>query len=54
VKIITQNGHVTLRGQVASAAEKQRVVEIAGQVVQPGDVSDQLVIAQNPGTTVQN
>ncbi len=54
IKIITQNGHVTLRGQVASANEKQWVEKIASRVAQPANVSDQLVIAQTPSTTVRN
>jgi hyperosmotically inducible protein len=50
VKIITTNGHVTLRGPVNAAEEKQRIGEIAGQVAQSANVDNELdvqVISNN-------
>ena len=44
VKIITQDGKVTLRGPVASTEEKQQIAEIAGAIVGPGSVDDQLEV----------
>jgi putative membrane protein len=38
VKIITQNGKVTLRGPVNNADEKRIIAEIAGRVVRAGQV----------------
>lgn len=47
VKIITQDGRVTLRGPVNSAAEKNRIEEIAKSVA--GDkVDSQLELNANP------
>jgi len=44
VKIITENGHVTLRGPVDSEAEKAKVAA-AAQKVAPGNVSVELDVA---------
>jgi osmotically-inducible protein OsmY len=44
VKIITTNGHVTLRGPVNTAEEKQRIGEIAGQVAQSANVDNELEV----------
>lgn len=44
VKIITQDGKVTLRGPVRSAEEKQQVEQIAGFVAGIGNVDSQLEI----------
>jgi len=44
VKIITQNGKVTLRGPVNSAEEKRLIAEIAGRVVHPDQVDCQLEV----------
>jgi len=44
VKIITQNGQVTLRGPVASAEEKQEVRAIAAKIARPENVNDQLEV----------
>ena len=44
VKIITVDGHVTLRGPVNSEAEKRRIAEIAASVTSPADVDDQLQV----------
>jgi osmotically-inducible protein OsmY len=44
VKIITQNGKVTLRGPVKSAAEKQRIEDIANDVAGAGNVDTQLEV----------
>jgi osmotically-inducible protein OsmY len=45
VKIITQDGKVTLRGPVASAEEKQQIEEIAKSVAGADKVDSQLEIA---------
>jgi hyperosmotically inducible protein len=42
VKIITQNGHVTLRGPVNSAEEKRVIGEIAARIAKAGQVDNQL------------
>jgi osmotically-inducible protein OsmY len=44
VKIITQNGKVTLRGPVHSEDEKQRLQEIAQSVAGADNVDNQLEI----------
>lgn len=44
VKIITQDGKVTLRGPVESAEEKQQIAEIAGAIVGPASVDDLLEV----------
>ena len=44
VKIITQDGKVTLRGPVRSAEEKQQIEQIAGVVAGVGNVESQLEI----------
>jgi hyperosmotically inducible protein len=44
VKIITQDGKVTLRGPVRSAEEKQQIEQIAGGIAGPGNVDSQLEI----------
>ena len=44
VKIITQDGKVTLRGPVRSAEEKQQIEQIAGVVAGVGNVDSQLEI----------
>ena len=44
VKIITQNGHVTLRGPVNSAEEKSRIGQIAKQIAPDGTVDNQLEV----------
>ena len=45
VKIITENGKVTLRGPVHNADEKQRIEEIARSVAGSDNVNSQLEIA---------
>jgi hyperosmotically inducible periplasmic protein len=47
VKIITLNGHVTLRGPVNSEQEKTQIVEIANRVAQAGNVDNQLEVIVN-------
>jgi osmotically-inducible protein OsmY len=42
VKIITQDGKVTLRGPVETAAEKTRIEEIARAVVGADNIDSQL------------
>jgi hyperosmotically inducible periplasmic protein len=46
VKIITQNGTVTLKGPVKSASEKQSVVATAVAVAGADKVTDQLSVKQ--------
>jgi hyperosmotically inducible protein len=46
VKIITMNGHVTLRGPVNSEDEKRQIGEIADRIAQSGNVDNQLEVAQ--------
>ncbi len=48
VKIITQNGKVTLRGPVATAEEKKRIEDIAQEVASAGNVDSQLEVEQQP------
>lgn len=52
VKIITQNGHVTLRGPVNSGDEKSQIGDIANRIAQPGNVDNQLEVAAS--TTSNN
>jgi hypothetical protein len=47
VKIITMNGHVTLRGPVNSEDEKHQIGEIADRIAQSSNVDNQLEITQN-------
>ncbi len=44
VKIVTDAGRVTLRGPVASAAERKAIVDVATGVAGAGNVDDQLEI----------
>ncbi len=44
VKIITQNGKVTLRGPVKTPEEKSLIQEIAGNQVEPQNVDNQLEV----------
>lgn len=52
VKIITMNGHVTLRGPVNSEDEKRQIGEIANRIAQTGKVDNQLEVT--PATTSSN
>ena len=45
VKVITNDGNVTLRGPVASADEKASIARIAVAVAGEGNVTDQLEVA---------
>ena len=45
VKIITENGRVTLRGPVKSADEKSQIEKIASDVAGAGKVDNQLEVA---------
>ena len=45
VKIITQNGSVTLKGQVNSEAERDTIVKKAGEVAGADKIVDNLTIA---------
>jgi osmotically-inducible protein OsmY len=44
VKVITLNGHVTLRGPVKSSEEKRIIGELAAQQVTPANVANQLEV----------
>ncbi len=44
VKIITQDGHVTLRGPVNSDEEKRFIGELAGNIAQPVNVDNQIEV----------
>ena len=48
VKIITENGKVTLRGVVKTAAEKQGIADIAKSVAGAENLDDQLEVKTNP------
>ena len=48
VKIITQDGNVTLRGPVKTQEEKNRIEEIARNVAGVKAVDSQLEVEQNP------
>jgi sporulation protein YlmC with PRC-barrel domain len=48
VKIITQNGRVTLRGPVNTAQEKRSINEIANRIAHSGNVDDQLEMKPTP------
>jgi hypothetical protein len=50
VKIITLDGHVTLRGPVNTADEKTRIGEIADRIASAGNVDDQLEVSTAPGS----
>jgi len=47
VKIITMNGHVTLRGSVNSEDEKHQIGDIADRIAQSSNVDNQLEVTQN-------
>ncbi|MGE0860289.1 MAG: BON domain-containing protein, partial [Gammaproteobacteria bacterium] len=44
VKVITVGGKVTLRGPVADAAERAKVVKIASQAASPTAIADELEV----------
>jgi hyperosmotically inducible periplasmic protein len=46
VKIITLNGHVTLRGPVNTADEKRQIGDIANRIAQSSNVDNQLEVSQ--------
>lgn len=46
VKVLVQNGSVTLKGPVRSGEEKQKVLADAGSVVSSDKISDQLTVKQ--------
>jgi osmotically-inducible protein OsmY len=48
VKIITQNGKVTLRGPVKSEEEKKQIEQIAAEVAGVGNVQSQLEVEAQP------
>ena len=50
INVDTENGVVTLKGEVKSRAEKQKAVELARQVEGVKDVRDQLVVKPESGT----
>jgi hypothetical protein len=54
VKIITLNGHVTLRGPVNNADESATIMQIAIAVAQPGNVDNQLQVTTDTLPTSSN
>jgi osmotically-inducible protein OsmY len=46
VKIITRNGHVTLKGPVKSEQERQQVLTDASSVVAKENIDDQLTVKE--------
>jgi hypothetical protein len=52
VKIITMNGHVTLRGPVNTADEKRQIGDIANRIAQSSNVENQLEVTQNTTTSL--
>ncbi|MCL4180351.1 MAG: PRC-barrel domain-containing protein [Verrucomicrobia bacterium] len=54
VKIITQNGRVTLRGPVNTAEEKRLIGEIANRIATSGNVDNQLEVKHPAATTSRN
>lgn len=51
VNIMTQDGHVTLRGTVTSPDERRTIDDIAVKYASPGMVNDQLMVASNPSAS---
>ena len=51
VKVITQDGHVTLKGPVQTADEKKTVEAKASEVAGDGHVTNQISIAPAKGST---
>lgn len=51
VKIITQNGHVSLRGPVNTAEEKRTIGEIASRIAQSQNVDNQLEVTLTTSST---
>jgi sporulation protein YlmC with PRC-barrel domain len=47
IKIITRNGHVTLKGVVASHDEHHAIIKIAGMHANPANVTDNLKVSAN-------
>jgi hyperosmotically inducible protein len=52
VKIITMNGHVTLRGPVNSADEKREIGDIADRIAQSSNVDNQLEVTQTTASSL--
>jgi hyperosmotically inducible periplasmic protein len=52
VKIITMNGHVTLRGPVNSEDEKRQIGDIANRIAQSSNVDNQLEVMQTTTTSL--
>ena len=50
VKVITQDGHVTLKGPVRTADEKKTVAAKAAEVAGDGHVTNEIKIAPEKGT----
>jgi osmotically-inducible protein OsmY len=51
VKIITMNGHVTLRGPVNTEDEKRQIGDIANRIAQSRNVDNQLEVTQTTTTS---
>ena len=52
VKIITVNGHVTLRGPVNTADEKRQIGDIANRIAESSNVDNQLEVSQTTTTSL--
>ena len=52
VKIITLNGHVTLRGPVNTSDEKRQINDIANRIAQSGNVDNQLEVTEKTTGTL--
>jgi len=48
VKIITRDGHVTLRGPVKNSAEKTTIANVAAKTSGVKGVNNQLEVERNP------
>ncbi len=53
-KIMTKNGKVTLRGPVATSAEKAQIDVIAKEVAGTDNVDNQLDVSSKPSTSPEN
>ena len=49
VKVIVENGRVTLRGPVTTLSEKETIARIASEVAGPGNVDDRLEVETATG-----
>jgi sporulation protein YlmC with PRC-barrel domain len=52
IKIITMNGHVTLRGPVKNIDEKRRIADLAASVTPAANIDNQLQVENGPTASV--